>query len=200
MKFEIKDRFTGKVIYQDEAESFAALVSAAVKAKANLQSADLRSANLQFANLQFANLQFANLQFANLQFANLQSADLQSADLRSADLQSAKNSEVAQAQTLIVPQEGTFVGWKKCKNSVIVRLLIPMKSRRSNATGRKCRAEFVRVLEVFGSDKGVSIHDGRTEYIKGATVRCDKWNEDRFEECSGGIHFYLTRLEAENHQ
>jgi hypothetical protein len=30
-------------------------------------------------------------------------------------------------------------------------------------------------------------------------VRCDKWNEDRWIECGGGIHFFLTRIEAERH-
>jgi len=28
-------------------------------------------------------------------------------------------------------------------------------------------------------------------------VRCDKWDDDRWNECSGGIHFFLTRAEAE---
>jgi hypothetical protein len=31
-------------------------------------------------------------------------------------------------------------------------------------------------------------------------VRCDTWNEDRWTECGGGIHFYLTREEAAAHE
>jgi hypothetical protein len=57
----------------------------------------------------------------------------------------------------------------------------------------------VKVLEVFGAELGISCHDGKTEYRKGHIVRCDKWNEDRWTECGGGIHFYLTRVEAEAH-
>jgi len=30
-------------------------------------------------------------------------------------------------------------------------------------------------------------------------VKCDKWDKERFNECSGGIHFFITREEAENY-
>jgi hypothetical protein len=78
-------------------------------------------------------------------------------------------------------------------------LTVPSKARRSNATGRKCRAEFVKVLDVIGAEVGISKHDGKTEYRKGKIVRCDKWEEDRWIECGGGIHFFITRYEAENY-
>jgi len=55
------------------------------------------------------------------------------------------------------------------------------------------------VLEVIGAEFGISKHDRRTEYRVGKIVRCDKWNEDRWVECGGGIHFFLTRIEAENY-
>ena len=108
-------------------------------------------------------------------------------------------SKLAAAQISIVPEEGDYIGWKKCQGGVIVKLLIPAKARRSNATGRKCRAEFAKVLEVIGADRGVSLHDGATKYETGKTVKADKWDATRWEECSGGIHHYITRIEAENH-
>ena len=80
-----------------------------------------------------------------------------------------------------------------------MRVLIPAKAKRSSATGRKCRAEFVKVLEVVGAKEGVSSHDVKVVYKKGATVKAHKWGADRFEECAGGIHFFLTRIEAENY-
>ena len=100
---------------------------------------------------------------------------------------------------MIVPESGQFTGWKKCKNGVIVKVMIGKNARRSNANGRKCRAEYVKVLEVFGAEFGVSTYDNKTEYHAGKIVRCDKWNEDRWEGCGGGIHFFITRNEAENH-
>jgi hypothetical protein len=176
---------------------------------ANLYGADLRSANLRGANLCGADLRSANLygadlygadlRGANLCGADLYGADLRSADLYGADLYGAKNADLVKAQTSIVPEQGAFEGWKKCRGDVLVRVLIPAKAKRSNATGRKCRAEFVKVLEVVGKEKAVSIHDGKTEYVKGKTVKAHAWNEDRFEECAAGIHFFLTRIEAVNY-
>ena len=114
-----------------------------------------------------------------------------------ANLYGANNlPEITAAQLSILP-EGVFFGWKKCQNQVIVKLLIPHNVRRSNATGRKCRAESVKVLQVFGADEGISQHDSKVIYRKGETVTCDSWNEDRWAECGGGIHFFITRKEAE---
>ena len=176
MKIEIKSRWDSTVLFTAEAASLLLAVQAAIKS-----SADLHGANLYGANLHGANLPRANLSRA---------------DLSGADLSRTKNADLAYAQTSILP-EGNIVGWKQCRNGVIVKLLIGQKIRRSNATGRKCRAESAKVLRVFGATEGVSIHDGKTVYRKGETVTCDNWNENRFVECGGGIHFYLTRIEAE---
>jgi len=154
----------------------------------------------QRADLRNANLRGANLSSAYLYNADLSSAYLGGADLNSADLLGAKNiSGIVLAESSIVPESGQFTGWKKCRNGVLVRVVVGKKARRSNATGRKCRAEYVKVLEVVGAEVGISNHDNRTEYRVGKIVRCDKWNENRFVECGGGIHFFLTRIEAENY-
>ena len=136
----------------------------------------------------------ADLSGANLSGANLYDADLSGADLRNAPLYNA-----IAAKFSIVPEVGQFTGWKKCKNNVMVQLVVGKNARRSNATGRKCRAEYVKVLEVIGAEVGISGYDNRTEYRVGKIVRCDKWESDRWVECGGGIHFFLTRLEAENY-
>lgn len=80
-----------------------------------------------------------------------------------------------------------------------MKLKIPSRAQRSNATGRKCRAEYVKVLSIYGGKKeAISRHDDTTKYVIGKTVRCDMWNPDRWVECGGGIHFFLTRKEAED--
>jgi uncharacterized protein YjbI with pentapeptide repeats len=166
---------------------------------ADLYGANLYGANLYGADLYGANLYGANLYGADLRGANLYGADLRGANLRGANLRGAKSiPELCAAQSVLLP-EGNLVGWKKCDNGVIIKLLIPQKARRSNASGRKCRAEYVKVLQVFGADVGISQYDNKTEYRKGQTITCDSWNEDRWVECGGGIHFYITRVEAENH-
>jgi hypothetical protein len=112
---------------------------------------------------------------------------------------------LALAETIILP-EGELIGWKKLRDNIIAKVLIPTDAKRSNATGRKCRAQFVRVLELIDmKDKrlsvkeGVSDRDGKTKYVKGEVVKCDKWDDERLNECSGGIHFFITRIEAEEY-
>jgi hypothetical protein len=167
--------------------------------EANLREANLRYANLRGADLSEANLRYADLRGANLRYADLSEADLSEANLRGADLSEAKNADLIIARTCIVPDSGSFTGWKKCQYNVVVRLEIPTDSLRSNANGRKCRAHHVVVKEVIGADVGKSLRNDGTVYEIGKTVTCDKWEPNRWEECSGGIHFFITRIEAENY-
>ena len=178
MKIEIKNRFNDEIILCGEYESIK----------------DCLEKN------KTADLTVANLTGASLYGANLTRADLYGANLYGADLTGAKNSDEQLwiSLTTITP-EGDLIGWKKCKDDIIVKLKIPAKAKRSNSTGRKCRAEYVEVLEIFGGTIGVSQHDKKTTYKVGKTVKCDKWDDNRWEECSGGIHFFLTRLEAERY-
>ena len=98
MKFEIRARFTGAVLFTAEIEcsedvaygfKLGLAVKAAVKAGANLSRADLSGANLSGANLSGANLSRADLSRADLSGANLSRADLSRADLSEAYLSGA---------------------------------------------------------------------------------------------------------------
>ena len=187
-KFEIKS-YLGFLLFTFEGESLKEAVVSAIKSGANLGGANLSGADLSGAYLGRADLGGANLSGANLS----------GADLDGAYLSDVKGGTLPLLRTLIVPQVGQFIGWKKCCGDVIVKLMIGKRAKRSNAHGRKCRAEYVKVIEVFGGLVGISIHDKTTRYEAGKIVHCDKWNEDRWTECGGGIHFYLTREEAEAH-
>ena len=125
--------------------------------------------------------------------------DFREADLSSANLRGVKTDEHTAFFALQCPEEGAFVGWKKCRENVIVKLLIPDDAKRSSSTSRKCRASKVVVLEVFGAEYGVSQNDENTIYRVGETVTPDAWDEDRWKECSNGIHFFITRAEAEQY-
>jgi hypothetical protein len=160
--------------------------------RANLSGADLSGADLSGADLSGANLSRADLSGAYLGGANLSGADLSGANLKDA-----KAAELVLAQTSILPADGPIWGWKKCRNNVLVKLVIGNHAKRSHASGRKCRAEHVKVLEVIGGEVGISQYDEKVEYRTGQIVRCDIWNEDRWTECGGGIHFFLTKAEAE---
>jgi hypothetical protein len=133
---------------------------------------------------------------ANLSGADLSRANLSGANLSGANLSGAKNAALIIAQTRILP-EGQIIGWKSCESGVIVKLSIPAEARRSHAFGRKCRAEFADVLGIFNGETGISKHDGKTTYRVGERVTCHAWSENWQEECAGGIHFFITREEAE---
>ncbi len=86
MKFEIKSRWSGDVLFSVETESLKMCVEAGVKSMANLYGADLRGANLYGANLYGANLYGADLYGADLYGADLGGADLRGANLDGANL------------------------------------------------------------------------------------------------------------------
>ena len=183
-------------------------LSSANLSSANLSSADLsyanlRSANLSYADLSSADLSYANLRSANLSYADLSYANLSSANLSSADLSYAKNADWAVAMTRILP-EGSIIGWKKCRDNKIVKLLIPAEAKRSHAFGRKCRAEYAEVLEITKGTRqlktAVSSFDDTFKYKVGKTVKPrSKFSDDWTDECASGIHFFITKIEAENY-
>ena len=195
------------VIFTSAAVTLRDAVMDAIKQKINLSSADLISADLSSADLSSANLRSANLRSTDLRSANLRSADLSSADissanLRSANLRSAINitDKLAIAQFQFIPTDGPFIGWKKCQNGVIVKLCVSKSAQRSHGTERKCRASQVKVLEVFGASEGISSYDPSVIYRKGKLVKCvAPFDTNRWDTCASGIHFYLTREEAEAH-
>ena len=148
-----------------------------------------------YANLSGANLIEAKLSRADLIEANLRGANLSGANLSGANLRGAYNLPDL-SWTIIVP-EGDLIVYKKVYNG-IAKLLIPADAKRNNATGRKCRASYAKVLEA--PENAVSLYDNRTRYIAGEYVYPDSFCEDRWQECASGIHFFLTRKEAEDYQ
>ena len=184
-------------------------LSSADLSGANLSGADLSGADLSFANLSGANLRRADLSFANLSGAdlsgaNLSGADLSSANLRFANLRSANLSEVKinEATFGIVsncPQEGSFIAYKKC-NGKIVKLLITEDAKRSSATTYKCRASKAKVLEIEGG-----LNEIRSDYAQdfiykvGEIVEVHNFDENRWNECSSGIHFFISKEMAKQY-
>jgi hypothetical protein len=85
---------------------------------------------------------------------------------------------LADAQQCIVPETGSFVGWKHARDGALVKLLIPAHSRQTSGPGRQCRCDFAEVLEVVGSEVpgfAVSVADPRHVYQKGRSVFSSGW-------------------------
>ena len=172
---------------------------------ANLCDADLRYANLRYANLRCADLGGADLCDANLRGADLRGADLGGANLCGADLSGIKYDEKTAFFALTCPEEGAFIGFKKASGK-IVKLLIPEDAKRSSATSRKCRCSKATVLSITnldGSDARIeSVPSDKTSnfvYKIGKTLEGKDFDENRWNECSTGIHFFITRDEAVNY-
>jgi hypothetical protein len=146
------------------------------------------------SGVQTSGVQTSGMQTSGMQTSGMQTSGVQTSGVQTSGMQ----TEKAIAETRILP-EGSLIGWKKCRGGVIVKLRIPEEAKRSNAFGRKCRAEFVDVLEIFGAPKAISNHDGETQYTVGARIYPDAFCEDWTQECASGIHFFITRLEAEEY-
>ena len=166
---------------------------------ANLQRAELQRADLYGANLCGAALRGANLCGANLCGASLCGANLRGADLRGANLCGANNIPFV---PMTCPDAGTFVAWKKA-NGCIVKLEIPADARRSSATGRKCRCDKAKVIEIQELDGSpseltevASGYDRNFVYRVGEIAEEPKYDENRWKECAPGIHFFINRQEA----
>ena len=173
---------------------------------ANLCEANLRDANLRDANLCGANLCEANLCGANLRGSDLRGADLCGANLRGADLCGANlrdaNLRRAKGTYMACPTDGSFIGWKKA-SGYIVKLQIPEDARRSSAGCEKCRCDKAYVVEIQnidGSNADIGMicsdHDENFVYAVGATVEVSDFDDDRWNECAPGIHFFIDRRAA----
>ena len=168
------------------------------------ERADLSGANLSGADLSWADLSWANLSWANLSMANLSGANLSGADLSGARIESELLNKFF---PIACPEYGTFIGWKKCINKTVVKLEICEDAKRSSAYGRKCRCSAARVLAIENIDGTPYEHDsvasGRDRafiYKVGEIVSVDDFDEDRRNECSTGIHFFITRQEAADYK
>ena len=123
----------------------------------------------------------------------------------------------------VCPEEGSFIGWKVVKeiSEVTPRLLkmtprilkisVPKDAKRSSAFSEKCRCDKAVPLELYDLEGNIVKPKGKLyslyvdlfkiqatplEYIIGKEVHSDSWDEDRFNECSNGIHFFMKMEEA----
>ena len=164
--------------------------------------ADLCDADLRGADLRGADLRGADLFGADLRGADLSGADLSGAYLRCADLRGAKMPFIPYA----CPDFGSFIGYKKAYGDVIVELEILADAKRCSATSRKCRCDKAKVLRILDMNRQeideiyvVSKFDRNFAYWVGEIVSVDDFDENRWNECSTGIHFFVNFQEAVNY-
>lgn len=89
----------------------------------------------------------------------------------------------------------------------LAKLEIPEDAARSSATTRKCRASKAKVLGLYllsgerldDEVEAVSMHNNSFIYKAGTVVIPDEWDDNRWNECGHGIHFFMQRQEAINY-
>ena len=115
------------------------------------------------------------------------------------------------------PKEGAFIGYKVVQFDKPVRtngiaevkgiavLEIPKDAMRINAGTNKCRCSKAKVLRIESFDGEEIKTNGAytnsafgnvTKYKKGKMVYPDSFDENRFNTCSNGIHFFMSREDA----
>ena len=129
-------------------------------------------------------------------------ANLEGAYLYGANLEGAKDIPYI---PLNCPSEGSFIGWKKvCGN--LIKLEIPEDAKRLSSVSMKCRCDKARVLSVWNmrleeevSEVVNNAYNQNTLYKVGEMVYPDSFDEDRWNECSHGIHFFINKQDAINY-
>jgi len=175
-------------------------LSDAILIGANLRDVNLSGANLRYAILSNAILRYADLSNAILRGANLSGADLLDANLSDAILIGANLSGADLSGAALPPYQLNLRAdlrvYKKVAGK-IVHLLIPKNIRRTaSLVGRKCRAERAFVLAIQGDEPVTT---------RGLTYRLREWvypdayDDDPRVECTHGIHFFMTREEAQDY-
>lgn len=134
---------------------------------------------------------------------DLSSTTMYQTDLTDTELNNTLDEKIA-ASLFVPPETGSFKAYKKLLENKIALLEIPEHAKRSSATSRKCRASEAKVLAIWDMhgnlvNNGFSLHILYFEYVVGKTLVVEDFDENRWNECSTGIHFFLTRMEAENY-
>ena len=165
----------------------------------NLQGADLYGADLSGANLYGADLRGADLHDADLRGADLHGANLRGADLSGANLYGANLDANERIRKGLVLHKD-WIGYKKCRDDVIVKLRIPKGNIVFAINNDKYRTQSAIVESLSEGTEGVSYYNANFTYKVGETVVANEFCCEYNKECGGGIHFYRTKAEAEKYK
>ena len=162
----------------------------------------LDDCNLQNANLKNTNLERASLRRVNLTYADIRGAKLYAAVLENAILDNIIFDDKTENFRIHCPEQGAFVAYKKGLDNLIIKLLIPSDAKRVSSTMKCCRCDKAKVLEIKNFE-GTKFFDEAWStvaenfcYKLGKWVYAENFNEDRWYDSPGGIHFWMTEEEA----
>lgn len=138
-------------------------------------------------------------------------ANLSNSILKNVTINKVVLGKDAKLPPMDIPESGQFTVWKKVlvdepyRRRAILKLRVPPKARRMAALkGKKCRVEYARVISAEDIDgkplpkdtKLMSAYNNNFKYKIGEIVRANKFDGDRFTECSNGINCFLHKQDA----
>lgn len=184
-----------------------------------MSGVDLSLANMRGANMRGAKMIGVAMIGADMSEADMSGAKMIQVDMRGANLTGTKMRGVdaigvdmrgvnmrGAVCPMCCPEKGEFTGFKKVPGNYIVELRITETAKRSSAITRKCRCSeavvmSITTLEGKETEKITvfSTYDPGFSYTVGETVSVDNFDENRWNECAPGIHFFITREEAVNY-
>lgn len=110
------------------------------------------------------------------------------------------------------PTTGAFICWKQIyeitddSRSVqyVVKMEVPEDAERSSGLSNTCRCSKAKVLDIINIKTTEHVESvlhrpligKNTEYVCGEMVYPDSYDENRWNECSNGIHFFMKMGEA----
>ena len=164
---------------------------------ANMCGVDMSYANMHGAYMRGANMNDADMSYADMSYANMRGANMNGVNMNGANMRNANMCGVDRLRKGIKLSE-PIIGWKKCKNDVLVKLEIPRGAIVFSINNNKCRTDKAKVLEIIGRNRAYSNYKFFSYYV-GDVIEIFDFNCQYNVECAKGIHFFKTREEAENY-
>lgn len=175
----------------------------------NFTEATFDRCNFKNANCYGSNFRDTSFWNTDLTKVDTREADFTNADFMNCKLDNIKHNECTCGIALACPEKGAFTAFKKAKlyngEYCIVELQVPADALRSSATTRKCRVSKAKVVAVYKMDEksvkqnAYSTHTRSFVYKLGKTVEVKNFDKNRWNECSTGIHCFITKREAEQY-
>lgn len=168
-----------------------------------LTSTDLSNAELSHANLSNSHMENSTLDFAKMYDTKIDGTNMYGASLISTDLSCSNGNLIEYRKGKILRDD--IIGYKKCvdehnRYAVTVTLKIPRGSIVFSINGHKCRTNRAIVMAISGVPRAYSLlHEHCMSYYVGDEINIYNFDCQYNRECAEGIHFFMTREEAEEY-
>lgn len=168
-----------------------------------LRGCDLSGSNLSGCNLRGSDLRNSDLSYARLHCdlggSDLRGCDLGGCNLEYSNLAFATLDENEKIRKGIILKE-PMIGYKKCRNHIIVKLEIPKGAIVFSINNKQCRTNKAKVVYISnGNKEAVSGYDCCFIYKLGEEIEIEDFDLEYNIECTTGIHFFKTIKEAEEY-